>query len=76
MKIAERKKKSVTAKEAYSVFGVTRSWLRENCEMGNIRKTELKGVGTDGRPFVRNLYNVKDIEKVIMENVVEEEPKY
>lgn len=70
-----KNKISITANEAYAIYGVTRAWLRENAEAGAIRKTAIEGVNKKGYPYVRNLYNVEDIEK-IMAQVVDEEPKY
>ncbi|MBR4260030.1 MAG: hypothetical protein IKQ17_13430 [Kiritimatiellae bacterium] len=54
--------KMMDANEAYRVYHVTRAWLREKRSAGIIRGSSIMGCGAGGREYVRNLYNVDDIE--------------
>ena len=59
------KAKLIDANGAHREYCVTRAWLRSMFENGRIRRGETLGVDAHGRPYVRYLYNVEDIEKVL-----------
>ena len=59
----ELKAKTVGANEAYQLYHVTRAWLRERRNEGKIRCSETHGVGFNGRPYIKYLYDVEDIER-------------
>lgn len=63
MKADNIQAKTVGANEAYQLYHVTRAWLRERRNAGSIRCSETHGVGANGRPYVKYLYNVEDIER-------------
>lgn len=57
--------KTIDANEAFRVYHVTRAWLRQKRASGAIRCAALKGNDMYGKEYIRNLYNVEDIEREI-----------
>lgn len=67
--MGSEKAKLIDANGAHREYCVTRAWLRSMFENGRIRRGETHGVDAHGRPYVRYLYNVEDIEKVLATEV-------
>lgn len=56
-----------TADQLHTMLGVTRAWLRSNCDAngGVIRRREINGVSAEGKAYVRYLYAVNDTRALI-----------
>ena len=62
--------KTLDANEAFRVYHVTRSWLRQKREAGIIRCAAIKGHDMYGKEYTRYLYDVEDIEREIKKAMV------
>jgi hypothetical protein len=59
--------KTMDANAVYKSYSVTRGWLRQKYAEGRLRRTETHGLNQEGKEYIKFLYSVEDIERLLAE---------